>query len=154
MRSSVCVSTDGQRVIEHQDARVANDGARNGRALLLPAGKRDAALAHQRAITLGKALDVVGDVGRLGSAADVFVGGILRSEGDVVANAVAEQERLLRNEADVGAQNLQRILANRPAIDQNRALASRRRFAGSARPASICPSPSGRRWPGWFPQAR
>src|SRR5579863_422419 len=43
-----------ERVIEDQDARVADHGARNRRALLLAARKRQAALAHQRVKAFGE----------------------------------------------------------------------------------------------------
>ena len=44
----------GKRIIENQDPWIANDRAGNGGSLLLSAGKRDAALAHQGLELLGK----------------------------------------------------------------------------------------------------
>ncbi len=45
MRSSVSVSTAGESIVQNQDLRIAQDGAGQRGALLLAAGKRDAALA-------------------------------------------------------------------------------------------------------------
>src|SRR5581483_11940018 len=48
----------GQAVVEHEKGRVRDEGARERRALLLPAGEGDAALADDRLKTLGKDRDV------------------------------------------------------------------------------------------------
>ena len=39
--------------VEHQDRRIAHDGARDGQPLALAAGERDAVLADQRVVALG-----------------------------------------------------------------------------------------------------
>ena len=57
----------------------------------------------------------------LGSLKQFFGAGIGRAKGQVFANGLAEEESLLRNHADIAAQNRQRIIAHRPAIDQQRA---------------------------------
>ena len=94
----------GERIVEHQDARIANHRAGDGGALLLAAGKSDAALANHRVVSLGKTLDVPGDVGSFGDAADLGVVASVRAEGNVFADGVAEQKSLLRHEADILAQ--------------------------------------------------
>ena len=94
----------GQRVVEDQDARIANERAGDGDALFLPARERDTALPDHRLVLVRKALDVGGNIGGLGGGADLLIGRIFHAEGDVFANRVAEQERFLRNEADVAAQ--------------------------------------------------
>ena len=96
----------GERVVEHEDARVADEGAGDGGALFLATREREAALANGGLVSLGETVDVIGDVGGFGDAANFSVGGVLGSEGDVFANCVAEQECLLRDEADVPAQQL------------------------------------------------
>jgi hypothetical protein len=102
----------GERVVEHQDAGAADQRARNGRALFLPAGKREAALPDQSVVAIGKTLDLIGDIGGLGGPANFCIGGVLGPESDVLPNGVAEQERLLRDKSDMASQNLQGNLAN------------------------------------------
>ena len=63
-----------KRVVQNQDARVAQNRPGDGGALLLPARKRDAALAHHRLVALGKALDVLGQAGDFGRPADLVAG--------------------------------------------------------------------------------
>src|ERR1700730_11214867 len=48
----------GEGIVEDEDARVADDGASDGGALLLSAGERDAALADNRFVFVGEAFDV------------------------------------------------------------------------------------------------
>src|ERR1035438_2673185 len=55
----LCIHT-GERVVEHQDARAADQGSRNGGALFLPAGKREAPLPDQGVVAIGKTLDLIG----------------------------------------------------------------------------------------------
>ena len=62
-----------------------------------------------------------GDVGCFGASADLIVRGRVHAKRDVVADAIAEQKCLLRHEADVSAQRLQRVFADRAAVDQNHA---------------------------------
>ena len=45
----------GKGIVENQDARIAKDGAGQGGALLLAAGKRDAALADHGVVSGGEA---------------------------------------------------------------------------------------------------
>ena len=45
----------GERIVKHKNAGIADHGAGNRGALLLPAGERDAALADQSFIALGEA---------------------------------------------------------------------------------------------------
>ena len=91
----------GERVVENQNLRIANQGAGDGSALLLSAGERDAALADHGVVAFGKALDVGRDVGGFGGVVNLLVGGRVDAKRDVLADAVAEQESFLRDESDV-----------------------------------------------------
>ena len=66
----------GEGVVENQNARAAQQGAGDGRALLLASGERDAALADRGVVAFGEAFDVVGDVGGFGGGFDVFERGV------------------------------------------------------------------------------
>ena len=77
----------GESVVEDQDARVADEGAGDGGALLLSAGEGDAALADHRVVAFGEAFDVGGDVGGFGGISGSLRRWRLDSEGDVLADA-------------------------------------------------------------------
>jgi hypothetical protein len=50
----------------------------------------------------------------------VFLGGIRNAESDVLADGLAEKERVLRHVADGAAQFFQRIFADGAAVDEKR----------------------------------
>src|ERR1700682_148829 len=103
----------GKRVVENEDARIADDGARNRRPLLLPSGKSDAAFADERPVFFGKFFNVLGDVSRRGRGTYFLVRGIFFAEGNVFPDGFAEQKSLLRHEPDLATQRFQRKLAHR-----------------------------------------
>src|SRR6185437_2964916 len=55
----------GERVIEHQNPQIADEGASDRGALLLASGESYAALADNGFVLFGKALDISGDVGSI-----------------------------------------------------------------------------------------
>ena len=74
------------------------------RALFLSAGEGDATLADHGFVSERKAFDIAGKPGHFGGPADLFRGGFFDAERDVGGKRGAEQERLLRHEADMPAQ--------------------------------------------------
>ena len=65
------VGVDGrQRIVQDQDARIDGDGAGERRALLLATRKRDAALADERVVAVGKVGDILVEPGRRGGIRD------------------------------------------------------------------------------------
>src|SRR5271169_1943905 len=93
----------GERIVEDQDARAAEQGAGNGGALLLASGEGDAPLADGGVVAFGETLDVVGNVGGFGGGFDVvqrrlavFARNLMRNAvSDVFADGVAEEEGFL-----------------------------------------------------------
>ena len=92
------------RLVEQQDRRVLDEGPRDRDALLLAARELEPALAHLGGEALRQALDqrhqgrgarCVGDVGLARPVAAI---------GDVVADGVVEQHRILGNDAEHRAQ--------------------------------------------------
>ena len=63
-------------------------------------------------------------MGGLGGAEDCFVRGRGHAEGDIFAQGLAEEEGLLRDEADVAAQGLQRVIAQLAAVEEHLAFGS------------------------------
>ena len=112
----------GQGVVQDQDARIAHKRAGQRGALLLAARERDAALADLRLVALGKLPHLVRQVGRFDCPLDTLVCRNLlrRAQGDVRAQRVREEERLLRHETDAASQPGQRQLAHVAAVDKER----------------------------------
>ena len=65
----------GRGLVEDQDRRICQEGARDRHALALAARKFDAALAHQRAIALRQPADEVVRAGLLCRLLDLGLGG-------------------------------------------------------------------------------
>ena len=116
----MCVSTLESASSSTRIRGIANQGAGYGCALFLAAGERDAALADQCSVLIGK-LSI--SVAMLAASAAQRTSSSLAfcdAEGDVLANGFAEQKSFLRHEADIAAQVGERIFANRLAVDQHR----------------------------------
>src|SRR5437763_15974720 len=110
----------GKRIVQNQNAGIANQGAGYCGALLLSAGERDSALANQSFVLFGKLFDVSGYVRCLRRPANFHVAGLGHTESDVLANSFAEEKSLLRNETDVPTKIGQRIVPDGEAVNQNR----------------------------------
>ena len=93
-----------RRLVEDQDRRVANEGARDADALALSSRERRSALADDRVVTLGQSGDEFVGVREPGGIHDVDIGRVVASVRDVVANRAVKQDRLLQHEADLAAQ--------------------------------------------------
>ena len=78
----------GQGIVEDHDGRVLHQHARDRHALLLPAGERHAALAHQRLIAVGKAVDRVIHAGDGGAAAHLLPRGVVPRGTDVLLHGL------------------------------------------------------------------
>ena len=74
---------------------------------------------------------------------DFLVRGGVDSEGDVLADAVAEQECLLRHKADISCAARQRVIADRDGHRSARFRDRRRRCAGSDSTSVVLPDPVG-----------
>src|SRR5712692_3458443 len=114
-----------KRIVEDQNSRIADDGARNRGPLLLSAGESDAALADHGLVGLAEVLDVPVQAGNFGGFADALLVKFRQAEGDVAADGLTEQVSVLRHEADGLAQRGERPLAYRTPVDQDRVI---RRF--------------------------
>src|ERR1700728_289852 len=109
----------GESVVEDQNLGIADEGTGNCGALLLTAGEGDAAFAHHRVVAFGEALDIGGDVGRVGGTLNLLIGSRFHAQCNVFANAVTEEKSFLRHESDVFAQRCHEIIANMSSIDEN-----------------------------------
>ena len=112
---------DGARgVVEDQDRRVDEQRAGDGDALALAARQRVAALADHGVVPLGQVTDEAGGTGRLGGRPDLVHGGIGPSVGDVLPDRHREEEGLVEDDADVGAQAGEGQVAHVVAVDVHR----------------------------------
>ena len=111
----------GGGVVEDQDARIHQNGPRNGDPLPLAAGQSYAALAHHGVVALVQAHHVVVDAGRLRRRVHVGVGGVRGAERNVVPNAGGKQHRILHHDPDLRAQRCDGHLAHVDAVDAHAA---------------------------------
>src|SRR5437762_5095686 len=108
-----------ERVVEDQNAWIADNGSRNRGALLLSAGESDAALADHGFVGCGEVLDVAMQAGNFGCFADALLVIVRQAKGDVAADGFAKQVSILRHKTDGLAQGSERPLANGTAVDQD-----------------------------------
>ena len=89
-----------RRLVEHEDGRVAEHGARNRHALLLAAGEPVAALADDRVVALGERGDQVVDLGCPRGGLHLRVRGARLREAEVLPHGLVEEIGLLRHDSD------------------------------------------------------
>ena len=90
----------GQRLVQHQDRRVAQQGAGDGDALALATGEPCAAFADHGLVAVGQRLDEVVRVGGVGGGNQVRLAGVGAAETQVVLDRAVEQVGVLRHDGD------------------------------------------------------
>ena len=91
----------GGRLVQNDDRRVFQHGARNGNALPLAAGKAGAALADDRIVAVGQRLDEIITAGRLGCRDHLVMRGLRLAELDVVFYGIGKEIHILEYHADL-----------------------------------------------------
>ena len=113
---------DGRgRVVEHQHPGIGDQGPGQGHPLPLPAGQGQALLADHGVVALGQPGDELVGLGRLGRGDDLLVGGVRPAVGDVGPHRVGEQEAVLHDQPDRGAQRVARHVRDVVPADADRA---------------------------------
>ncbi len=107
-------------VIEDEDGRPPQQRARDGGALFLSARERHAAFANHRLEALRKFLKFASDVRGLCGLEQLFSGRIRNTKREIFADGFAEQECLLGNDPHVVPKHLERIVARRSAVNEQR----------------------------------
>ena len=92
------------RFVEQHDGRLLQQGARDRHALFFAAGEFQSALAHLRGIAVGQAGDELVQAGEAGRLDHLVLARAGAPVGDVVAQGIVEQDRILGHHADRGAQ--------------------------------------------------
>ena len=112
-------------LVKDQDARVAEQGARNGNALALAPAERGPLLAHRGVVALGQLADELVCARQAGGGHDGLQrrGGV--ANGDVLAHAAVEQEVVLQDDPDLATQLGRIHQADVDAVDQQAALLGR-----------------------------
>ncbi len=111
----------GGGVVEDQDLGVGEQGAGERDPLALAAGERQALLADDRVVALGEPVDERVGAGEAGGGPYLLVARVRASVGDVGPYGVGEQQALLEDEADAGAQGGQGQVADVVPADPDRA---------------------------------
>ena len=132
-------------LVEDEDPRVGQDGPGDGQPLPLAAAEPHAALADQRVVAVGQALDELGGVGGLARRArSASRRGPAVAVGDVLGDRAVEQEDVLLDDAEQPPVALDLDVAE---VDRRRAGSrprSGRRTGRSGCRASSCPRRCGR----------
>src|SRR5690606_33449556 len=107
------------RVVQNQDARVTEEGARQSNALPLPTGKHHTAFADLRFVTFAKRHDEIMCLRLFRRLFDFFLRGIRRSERDIFRDAAGEQEHVLFDTRNLRTGRIQLPVANVHIVDQD-----------------------------------
>ena len=106
------------RLVEDQDRRILEQGARDRDALLLAARQLEPALADFGVVALRQAFDEASIAAPCAAPRISSSVGAIAAIGDVVADRVVEQHRVLRDDADRGAQRGLRHLRDVLPVDR------------------------------------
>ncbi len=104
-------------VVENQHPRGGEHRAGQRDALPLAAREREPALADQRVVALGQALDELRHLGRLRRGAHLLLGGVGAAVGDVGPDRVGEEEGVLEHHPEGRPQLRQAQLPHRHAAE-------------------------------------
>ena len=106
-----------ERLVEHQDRRVAQQRPGDGDALALAARQADAALADHRAVALGKALDEVAGVGGAHRGVDLLGRRVGLAEAQILLDRAVKQVGVLADHGEPASQVVEAERANVVAAD-------------------------------------
>ncbi len=112
----------GGRLVQDEDAWVAQDGARDGQALLLTPREFHAALADLRIVAILLLDDEVVRIRCLRRFKQLLVCGLRSAIAQVVADRAREEERLLKDDPDLAAQRVKGHVPQIIPVDQDPAL--------------------------------
>ena len=109
-----------ERIIEHQNGRIQQQGAGNGQPLFLTAGEGHPFLPHLGLIALGETHNIIVDTGNARHPFDLLAARIGFAQGNIGGDGGGKQEWLLRHIGKLAAQCGERQLVNRNATHDNR----------------------------------
>ena len=147
-----CVDRRG-RVVEDQDPRVGEERAGDRDPLALAARERQAALADQRLVAVGEALDEAVRLRAARRGLDLLARRVGVRVGDVLGHRGGEQEAVVGDEGDLRAQRAH--VHGRAGRRRRRAptRGSGRTAARGGRPGSSSPTRMDRRAPPFGPRS-
>ncbi len=88
------------RLVQQQDRRVAQDGAGDGDALLLPAGQHDATFAHEGIVALRQGAQEIMRGSGAGGRDHLGLGRLGAAKADVLGGGGGKDHRVLRDHRD------------------------------------------------------
>lgn len=111
----------GRGIVENQQTRLFQQGPRDGKALLLAAGKCHAALPDDGLETVFEAGYEIIRLCGLGDFDDLFVRRVRIAPADVFGDRAAEEDGFLQDHAHEGAQFAQFVFLHVVSVDRHRA---------------------------------
>mmetsp|Transcript_26216 Transcript_26216/g.53433 ORF Transcript_26216/g.53433 Transcript_26216/m.53433 type:complete len:214 (-) Transcript_26216:526-1167(-) len=102
-----CRIEGGGRLVEEKDARVSDQCARDCHALLLPSAQLASLVATQAGHSVRALADELHGICLDGRSLDLSGRGIFLPVSDVLPDRRRKEDRLLRNQADLGAEMLE-----------------------------------------------
>ena len=142
----------GERVVEDVDLRLADQRPGDGQPLPLAAGDVAAALGDRGLQAVGHRLDEVAALGDLQGLPHLFLGRVRLAVPQVVGDGPGEQERLLRDQAEPGPEQVLVEVADVDTVHLDRCRRWRRTAAAAGSPAWSCRHPvepiTATVWPG------
>ena len=109
----------GRRLVQEQELRVPEEGARDGDALLLAAGDAHAALADVRVVARGEVADELVRERRLRGRGDGRRVRAVDAVGDVAVDRRVEELRLLGHDGEVAPEERDVQRPERPAVEEH-----------------------------------
>ena len=91
----------GSGLVEKKDGRVLQNGARDGKALLLSAGQEHPFIANDGVVFLRLFQDEIVRISHLRCCVNFLPGSIEPAEKDVVVDGIVKQKCVLRHQADL-----------------------------------------------------
>ena len=111
-----------RRLVEHQNAGIRHDGAREAQQLALTDGNIHAALTEDRIVAVRQAFDEIMRADGLGGTDHLVARRVLAVIADIFQHGAGEQERFLQHHGDMTAERFLRHIAHVAPADQDLAV--------------------------------
>ena len=117
--SSVALSIALVEIVQHQNAGIGQESARQGNSLPLPARQRDAAFANYGLVAFREAGNELMGLGGFCRSLDIFLGCTRFPKRDILGDRAGEKEDILLDDGNIPAQRFQVPAADIDTVNQH-----------------------------------